>query len=935
MLTIDYAKLCSSILEPSDAVAISLRHNLALLRAIHWGAKGVLGSELEFDPRANFWQPPERRFLIAFLSDTWRDWPRDPSKHPALERFCVALATGLDRPRQRGMMKYIGVDYDEAGGVTKVLAPVRDLLTNFDDHGWTACRPRRYAERSAAEALLGFLDRVEADGFSKHERSLQDLMRWWAVLGARNVAQLVERQRFFWLYRLLLCTSNAYVNAGAQYFGPVIGNTRVSLFREVIRRWRDGATPREVPLMAHDKDTDEITDRSHTNIARELWGFLNLQRGPFYNAQAAEAYLGPGEDPIAATLRIGAGTRAWLDAHPSREAELSAMFGEWLARAQRAGLQPLAKVRRFERRFDAAGDAIDSGAPLDDELNAELVEQGSKYLLDLLSRGERAAIMLHLALDATVYSGASLGHGGAPLLDATLATGGAGPSSPSLDAAARLRASKTVWIYAPGGQASEFARDRELGLARVYWDEITDIRSYATREALFAALQEQRGKDAPSPIHDSWSLWRFAREVKPGDIILARRGLRTIVGVGEVSEPYSYDADASGSHRVGVDWSWHGEIGVTEGKQMAMQTFVNGSHRKPLLEQLARELRGAAAPDDDDDDDPTALVPAPVAAKPFGLDDALEQLFFTRAQISKWQRLLERRRNLVLMGPPGVGKTYVAKRLAKLLTGVDSDERVQIVQFHQAYSYEQFVLGYRPAGGSGSAPSGKPQFELAKGPLFRVAEQAMRESDSPFVLIIDEINRGNISRILGEALMLLEHDKRDAEWGLELAYGLGDSEFEPGKFYLPPNLYVIGTMNTADRSLAVVDYALRRRFAFVEVEPRIDSDEFTRHASELRMPDSALARLRERIAEINKMIEEDRALGRGFAIGHSFFTVNVGPDQPAPWDRVDGDPEALAHEWLDDVFDCEIEPLLAEYWAESREHYERAHASLWKGRARR
>lgn len=241
---------------------------------------------------------------------------------------------------------------------------------------------------------------------------------------------------------------------------------------------------------------------------------------------------------------------------------------------------------------------------------------------------------------------------------------------------------------------------------------------------------------------------------------------------------------------------------------------------------------------------------------------------FTREELTEWRDVLERRHNMVLCGPPGVGKTFLAKRLAYLLIGAKNDDAITPVQFHQAYSYEQFVLGYRPAHGSAGAE--KPQFELAPGPLVRAAEQAIvAEANEKFVLLIDEINRGNISRILGEAMMLLEHDKREEAWGLELAYQLDGDR----KFYLPKNLYVIGTMNTADRSLAIVDYALRRRFAFVDIRPQIDSPAFDQYALARRMPVSVLDRLRTCMKAVNQRIVDDPALGYGFAIGHSFFTV--------------------------------------------------------------
>jgi 5-methylcytosine-specific restriction protein B len=215
-----------------------------------------------------------------------------------------------------------------------------------------------------------------------------------------------------------------------------------------------------------------------------------------------------------------------------------------------------------------------------------------------------------------------------------------------------------------------------------------------------------------------------------------------------------------------------------------------------------------------------------------------------------------------------------------------------MVQFHQSYSYEDFIQGFRPCE-DGS-------FQLRNGHFHDFCLRAAADEDRDYFFIIDEINRGNLSKIFGELLMLLEHDKRGAKHALPLPYAGGDAEADT--FYVPENLHVIGTMNTADKSLAVVDFAMRRRFAFMDLEPQF-GDGF-RHWLEKQCSAQPpfVRKLQQRIALLNEQIADDRQLGRGCRIGHSFFTPSA-DDPPRNW-----------QEWLSDIVAGEIEPLLQEYW---------------------
>jgi MoxR-like ATPase len=257
------------------------------------------------------------------------------------------------------------------------------------------------------------------------------------------------------------------------------------------------------------------------------------------------------------------------------------------------------------------------------------------------------------------------------------------------------------------------------------------------------------------------------------------------------------------------------------------------------------------------------------------------------------------KRNVILQGPPGVGKSFIAQRLAYALIEEKDNERVQFIQFHQSFSYEDFIEGFRP--------TGKGEFDLKLG-LFRLlCNKARDDSQNRYVLVIDEINRGNLSKIFGELLLLIEHDKRKLEYALNLAYS-GE------RFYVPPNLYLIGLMNTADRSLAIVDYALRRRFSFISLRPLFDSAKFKSWLNG-KAPAQLVSAIVSRMGELNSVIEKDPSLGEGFRIGHSYFC----PDER----QTD-----LSEGWYRRVVKTEIEPLINEYWFDNRDRAKKLIESL-------
>ncbi|MCD8191698.1 MAG: AAA family ATPase [Oscillospiraceae bacterium] len=258
--------------------------------------------------------------------------------------------------------------------------------------------------------------------------------------------------------------------------------------------------------------------------------------------------------------------------------------------------------------------------------------------------------------------------------------------------------------------------------------------------------------------------------------------------------------------------------------------------------------------------------------------DFLQQVFMSEQRYDMLVTVLKSKKNIILQGAPGVGKTFAAKRLAYSIMGEKDDSRIEFVQFHQNYSYEDFMIGYKPSADG---------FELKTGIFYRFCQKAENQPEKDFFFIIDEINRGNMSKIFGELLMLIERDYRGEK--TTLAYN-------GASFSVPENLYIIGMMNTADRSLAMIDYALRRRFSFFEMTPGFDSEGFVQYQNNLN--NETFNQLIEKIKELNNEIAGDKSLGKGFCIGHSYFSN---------WNE-------CADEKMQAVVDFDILPMLDEYW---------------------
>ena len=432
-------------------------------------------------------------------------------------------------------------------------------------------------------------------------------------------------------------------------------------------------------------------------------------------------------------------------------------------------------------------------------------------------------------------------------------------------------ASETIryWLYTPGEGSSLWEEFYQKGIMAIGWGYIGDLRNYDSKDAMKQKMKELHDPSL-SYMNSAHATWQFANEIKVGDIVFAKKGRSQIIGRGVVSSDYEFDESAEEYKNIRrVEWTHKGEW--PHPGQAGVKTLTDITPYTDYVEQLCALFIG-----DDDTEEDERVIEYPL----YSAEDFLEDVYMQDDEYNTLVNLIRTKKNIILQGAPGVGKTYAAKRLAYSMMGEKDQNRVMMVQFHQSYSYEDFIEGYRPAANG---------FVLNKGAFYKFCKTAEMDDENEYFFIIDEINRGNLSKIFGELFMLIESDKRGIQ--LQLLYS-GE------KFAVPKNVYIIGMMNTADRSLAMLDYALRRRFAFYEMRPGFDTNGFREYR--MSLGSEKFDRLINCVESLNNVIAADESLGDGFCVGHSYFCNLTA--------------EKVTNHALSAIVEYELIPLLKEYW---------------------
>ena len=436
----------------------------------------------------------------------------------------------------------------------------------------------------------------------------------------------------------------------------------------------------------------------------------------------------------------------------------------------------------------------------------------------------------------------------------------------NLDFTSKNNLKKNHWVIACGINSNQWDNFKDNDLIAIGWDNLGDLSKFKSKQEIFEKLKDERSENDPDPRNDALCCYDFVNSMKVNDIVFVKKGTSKLVAYGKIIGDYKHDENLSEYRNIrSVEW-----INIKENDidPITGKTLTNFNKYPDTVEKYLKLM----ANDNNKD-----------------LEfNELKDTFFSEEFFNNIIDTLKVKKNIILQGPPGTGKTFISKKIAERITG--KKENIFSIQFHQSYSYEEFVVGYKP--------NSEGNFALQKGSLIQVCERAKQNENENFVMFIDEINRANISKVFGELLSLIENDKRGPENAVKILYSENDINF-----YIPSNLYFICAMNTADRSLKMVDYALRRRFSFFEFKPEFDKPEFKNFLKDKNVNAKTIDRIVNNISKVNQQISDDNfELGDGYCIGHSYFCPKGNSSA------------SFGDQWYEQIIEYEIKPLINEYY---------------------
>ena len=436
----------------------------------------------------------------------------------------------------------------------------------------------------------------------------------------------------------------------------------------------------------------------------------------------------------------------------------------------------------------------------------------------------------------------------------------------NLDFTSENNLKKNHWVIACGINSNQWDNFKDNNLIAIGWDSLGDLSKFKSKQEIFEKLKDERSENDPDPRNDALCCYDFVNSMKVNDIVFVKKGTSKLVAYGKIIGDYKYDENLSEYRNIrSVEWI---NIKENEIDPITGKTLTNFNKYPDTVEKYLKLMANNNNKDLEFNE--------------------LKDTFFSEDFFNNIIDTLKVKKNIILQGPPGTGKTFISKKIAERITG--NRENIFSIQFHQSYSYEEFVVGYKP--------NSEGNFALQKGSLIQVCERAKQNENENFVMFIDEINRANISKVFGELLSLIENDKRGPENAVKILYSENDINF-----YIPGNLYFICAMNTADRSLKMVDYALRRRFSFFEFKPEFDKPEFKNFLKDKNVNAKTIDRIVNNISKVNQQISDDNfELGDGYCIGHSYFCPKGNSS------------DSFGDQWYEQIIEYEIKPLINEYY---------------------